>query len=84
MSSASMDKTRLVRRIGYVEDAFDRFAINRALAAQLHLDSAQVIYVQEDHFYLQTSYLCGDTKPDNCLEYYDSYAHCCKLTAVRN
>ena len=47
----TLDKTRLVRRIGYVEDAFDRFAINRALAAQLHLDSAQVIYVQEDHFY---------------------------------
>ena len=26
----TLDKTRLVRRIGYVEDAFDRFAINRA------------------------------------------------------
>ena len=47
----TLDKIRLVRRIGYVEDAFDRFAITRALAAQLHLDSAQVIYVQEDHFY---------------------------------
>ena len=36
---------------GKSEDTFDRFAINRALAAQLHLDSAQMIYVQEDHFY---------------------------------
>lgn len=44
----TVDKARLVRRIGYVEDPYDRFAINRALAAQLHLAPAQMIYVQED------------------------------------
>ena len=47
----TLDKARLVRRIGYVEDPFDRFAMNRALSAQFHLAPAQMIYVQEDHFY---------------------------------
>ena len=47
----TLDMTRLVHRIGYVEDPFDRFAINRALAAQFHLAPAQMIYVQEDDNY---------------------------------
>ena len=44
----TVDKARLIRRIGYVEDPFDRFAINRALAVHLHLAPAGIIYVQED------------------------------------
>lgn len=47
----TLDKSRLVRRIGYVEDPFDRFTINRALAAQLHLVFTQAIFVQEDPIY---------------------------------
>lgn len=47
----TLDKTRLVRCIGYVEDPYDRFAINRALSAQFHLVSTQMIYVQEDNNY---------------------------------
>ena len=46
----TVDKNRLVRRIGYVEDPYDRFAINRALAAQLHLAPAEIIYIQEDMY----------------------------------
>lgn len=44
----TVDKSRLVRRIGYVDDAFDRFALNRALSIQLHLVPTQMIFVQED------------------------------------
>ena len=47
----TLDKACLVRRIGYVEDPFDRFAINRALSTQLHLAQTQMIYVQEDNTY---------------------------------
>ena len=47
----TLDKARLIRRIGYVEDPFDRFAMNRALSAQFHLAPAQMIYVQEDNTY---------------------------------
>lgn len=46
----TVDKNRLVRRIGYVEDPYDRFAINRALAAHLHLAPAEIIYIQEDMY----------------------------------
>ena len=46
----TVDKNRLVRRIGYVEDPYDRFAINRALAVHLHLAPAEIIYVQEDMY----------------------------------
>ena len=46
----TVDKNRLVRRIGYVEDPYDRFAIIRALAAQLHLAPAEIIYIQEDMY----------------------------------
>ena len=46
----TVDKNRLVCRIGYVEDPYDRFAINRALAAQLHLAPAEIIYIQEDMY----------------------------------
>ena len=46
----TVDKNRLVRRIGYVEDPYDRFTINRALAVHLHLAPAEIIYVQEDMY----------------------------------
>ena len=46
----TVDKNRLARRIGYVEDPYDRFAINRALAVHLHLAPAEIIYEQEDMY----------------------------------
>ena len=33
----TVEKTRLIRRIGYVEEPFDRFALRRALALHLNL-----------------------------------------------
>ena len=48
---------QLIRRIGSVEDAYDRFALNRALANYLGLASAQAIYIQEDNLYEYFGYL---------------------------
>lgn len=47
----TLDKSRLIRRIGYVEDPFDRFALNRALALHLNLPFTQGIYFTEDTLY---------------------------------
>ena len=47
----TLDKSHLIRRIGYVEDSFDRFALNRALALHLNLPFMQGIYFTEDNLY---------------------------------
>ena len=47
----TVDKSRLRRRIGYVEDPYDRFALNRALAFQLHLTLTTYIYEKEASIY---------------------------------
>ena len=44
-----LNRSRLVCRIGCVEDSFERFSINHALAA--HLGLTQAIYIQEDTIY---------------------------------
>ena len=48
---ATIDKKQLIRRIGSVEDAFDRFALNRALANHLGLTPMHAIYIQEGNIY---------------------------------
>lgn len=45
----TLDKSCLHYRIGYVEDPYDRFAINRALAVYLNLTS--ITYIQEEVLY---------------------------------
>lgn len=47
----TLDKSCLHRRIGYVEEPYDRFAINRALAVHLHLTLTTYIYEKEDSIY---------------------------------
>ena len=47
----TLDKSCLHRRIGYVEDPYDRFAIKRALAAHLNLTLTTYIYETEDSLY---------------------------------
>ena len=47
----TLEKSRLIRRIGYVEDAFDRFALRRALAVHLNLTSVQELGIQENSLY---------------------------------
>lgn len=37
--------------LGLVEDAYDRFALNRALLYRLDLPAAQVLYLQEEYDY---------------------------------
>ena len=46
-----LDKKRLLRRIGYVEDAFDRFALRRALANHLNLSAAPGFGMTEEDMY---------------------------------
>ena len=48
----TIDHSRLVRRIGFVEDAFDRFAIRRALSTHLNLTSLQNIVIQEPSLFV--------------------------------
>ena len=45
----TVPKTCLRRRIGYVEDPYDRFALNRALA--VHLNLTLTPYIKEDSIY---------------------------------
>lgn len=45
----TLDKSCLRRRIGFVEDPYDRFAINRALAVQLNL--TLTTYIKEESLY---------------------------------
>ena len=45
----TLDKSYLHYRIGYVEDPYDRFALNRALAVYLNLTS--ITYIQEESLY---------------------------------
>jgi len=47
----ALDKSRLHRRIGFVEDPYDRFAINRALAVQLNLTLTP--YIKEESLYAE-------------------------------
>ena len=47
----TVDKSCLHRRIGYVEEPYDRFALNRALAVHLHLTLTTYIYEKEDSIY---------------------------------
>lgn len=37
----TLDRARLIRRIGYIEEPFDRFAVRRALENRLRLDPMQ-------------------------------------------
>ena len=37
-----------------------------------------------DSVNLSIAYIARMMLEEQALEYYDSYAHCCKLTAVRN
>ena len=45
----TLDKSRLRRRIGSVEDPYDRFALNRALA--VHLNLTLTTYIKEESLY---------------------------------
>lgn len=45
----TLDKSRLRRRIGFVEDPYDRFALNRALA--IHLNLTLTTYIKEESIY---------------------------------
>lgn len=45
----TLDTSRLHRRIGFVEDPYDRFAINRALAVYLNLTLTP--YLKEESIY---------------------------------
>lgn len=47
----AVDKSCLHRRIGYVEDPYDRFALNRALAAHFNLTLTTYICTKEDSIY---------------------------------
>lgn len=47
----TLEKSRLMCRIGSVEDPYDRFALNRAIALHLNLPFMQEIYHTEDNFY---------------------------------
>lgn len=47
----TVDKSCLRRRIGYVEEAYDRFAINRALSVSLNLTLTTYIYTKEESLY---------------------------------
>ena len=46
-----VEKTRLVRRIGYVDEAFDRFALRRAIATHLCLTTVQWSIASEESVY---------------------------------
>lgn len=45
----TLNKRAFSRRLGYVDEAFDRFAINRAVANHLHLEITP--YVKEESIY---------------------------------
>lgn len=47
----TVEKTRLIRRIGYVEEPFDRFALRRALALHLNLMSVCEFGVPQESIY---------------------------------
>ena len=47
----TLEKRALHRRIGYVEEAFDRFALRRALATHLNLIGAAGMSISDDAIY---------------------------------
>ena len=47
----TVDKSFLHRCIGYVEEPYDCFALNRALAVHLHLTLTTYIYTKEESIY---------------------------------
>ena len=47
----TLDKACMHHLMGYVEDPYDRFAINRALSVHLHLTLITYIYSEEESIY---------------------------------
>ena len=47
----TVEKDRLIRRIGYVDEAFDRFALRRAMATHLSLMNVQGSIAAEESIY---------------------------------